>query len=364
MGKPLEDIILKIKERINSGQFRSETAVREAIVLPILQALNWDIFDPASVLREFSLSGRRVDYALASRPPRVEIFIEVKAVGLATGADRQLFEYAFHEGIPFAILTDGREWNFFLPAEQGSYDDRRVQKLDIVERPSHEVKSIFDRYLDRMRVHSGDALESARLDYRSIARRSEAARKIPDAWRELVREPDEQLIELIAARTATLCGFRPGSEDVEAFLVGSTSTGLEVAPAAVPDMPRTSGANEPISFSERNVQYRLFGKARQARNATEALVDILRTLQSRDGTFLERLAPIVPGRTRNHVAREKSDVYPGRPELVDFTIELVPGWWLGTNISNRDKMRIIEKACQLERLTLQRDVVISLPNAG
>ena len=32
-----------------------------------------------------------------------------------------------------AILTDGREWNFFLPAEHGNYAERSVYKLDIVD---------------------------------------------------------------------------------------------------------------------------------------------------------------------------------------------------------------------------------------
>jgi predicted type IV restriction endonuclease len=50
----------------------------------------------------------------------------VKQVGQSDRAERQLFEYAFHDGVPMAILTDGREWNFFLPGEQGDYGERRV----------------------------------------------------------------------------------------------------------------------------------------------------------------------------------------------------------------------------------------------
>jgi len=29
-------------------------------------------------------------------------------------------QYAFHTGVPFIALTDGRIWSFYLPAEQGS----------------------------------------------------------------------------------------------------------------------------------------------------------------------------------------------------------------------------------------------------
>jgi hypothetical protein len=63
-----------------------------------------------------------------------------------------------------------------------------------------------------------------------------------------------------------------------------------------------------------------------------------------------------------HIARLRDDVYPGRPELMEYTIQLVPGWWRGTNIANRDKMRIIEKACEVERLIFGKNISISLPN--
>ena len=52
-----------------------------------------------------------------------------------------MFQYAFHEGVQFVILTDGQEWDFFLPAEQGDYAERRVYKLNIIERDLEECVS-------------------------------------------------------------------------------------------------------------------------------------------------------------------------------------------------------------------------------
>jgi hypothetical protein len=225
-GRALEKLVEKIKERIGAAQYQGETSVREAIVLPLLQVLGWDIFDPTIVIREYTLGARRVDYALCSSPPRKDVFIEVKALRQSVGGDRQLFEYAFHEGIPFAILTDGREWNFFVPGEQGTYDERRVQKVDVVERPVTDVMQIFSRYLSFARVKSGEAIESARADYQNISKRKTAANEIPKAWGELVSEPDEVLIDLIAEKAETLCGYRPAPEDVEAFLIGNFKVGV------------------------------------------------------------------------------------------------------------------------------------------
>ncbi len=362
----METLISKLRERIAAAQFQSEAAVREAIVLPILQALGWDTLDPTSVVREYPLAGRRVDYALSSLPGRKEIFIEVKALGQSATADRQLFEYAFHEGIPFAILTDGREWSFFLPGEQGTYDERRVQKLDIVERAPQDVISIFNRYLDRERVRSGEAIQSARADYQNISKRKNAANEIPKAWSDLVSEPDELLIDLIAEKTETLCGFRPAAEDVENFLVAMLSPPAIGKPTPPPARRPESGPSVipgPPPVSERGVQYRILGQTKNASTAIDALIDILRTLARRNPAFLEAVSKVVRARTRNHIARSRGEVYPRKPELVEYTVELEPGWWLGTNIANRDKMRIIRKACEVERLAFGRDVAIALPNA-
>ena len=72
-----------------------------------------------------------MDYALCHPPREPLVMVEVKQIGQSKGADHQLFEYAFHKGVPMAVLTDGQEWHFFLPTEQGDYGERRVYKLDL-----------------------------------------------------------------------------------------------------------------------------------------------------------------------------------------------------------------------------------------
>ena len=97
----------------------------------------------------------------ATHPPQKPlVFIEVKQVGQSGGADKQLFEYAFHEGVPMAILTDGQEWNFYLPGEQGRYQERRVYKLDLLERAPEECAELLSRYLDYKASCAGRCLAS------------------------------------------------------------------------------------------------------------------------------------------------------------------------------------------------------------
>ena len=165
MMSQLERTIGMIVGNIRARKFANETAVREAIVMPVLAALGWETLDPDIVYREYQIENRRVDYGLVAVGTTPTIIVEVKAIGQITGGDRQLFEYAFHEGVPMAVLSDGREWSFYLPGEHGKYEDRRVYKLDLLERDLGEVCHIFRRYLEFERVKSGKAMEAARTDY-------------------------------------------------------------------------------------------------------------------------------------------------------------------------------------------------------
>jgi hypothetical protein len=150
--------------------------------------------------------------------------IEVKQLGMASPAsERQLFEYAFHAGVPLVVLTDGQQWQFFLPAEQGDYGERRAYKLDLLEREVDECSNRLKRYLQYEAVVSGAAIEAAREDYRNVARGRLIRAALPRAWRKLVEEKDDILIDLLADQAATLCGYKPDVDTVCRFLEGSIS---------------------------------------------------------------------------------------------------------------------------------------------
>ena len=108
-----------------------------------------------------------------------------------------------------AVLTDGQEWHFYLPAEQGDYEERRVYKLDILERDLSESKSRLLRYLEYDAVKSGQAVESARTDYKDVSRVRQIKQTLPKAWKRLVDDPDELLVELLADKVEDICGFKP-----------------------------------------------------------------------------------------------------------------------------------------------------------
>ena len=119
----LENHIPDIQEKLKKNEYPNEQSISQGIVLRILSVLGWPIYDTQIVIPEFNIQGRRVDFALCHPNNKPIIFIEVKQPGNMLGADKQLFEYAFHTGVPLAIVTDGKEWHFYLPAEIGDYDE-------------------------------------------------------------------------------------------------------------------------------------------------------------------------------------------------------------------------------------------------
>jgi hypothetical protein len=111
----------------------------------------------------------------------------------------------------------------------------------------------------------------------------------------------------------------------------------------------------------RSVEYSVLGQNRHAKNANEALIDVLSALARRFPDRIADLAIAVQGNTRNHIARSVEEIYPARPDLARAT-EFAPGWLIGLNIANREKIGIIRKACEVFGLRFGADVRISLPN--
>lgn len=361
-----------VRAGIKAGRYGNEAAVSQGIVLRLLQALGWPTYDTQVVCPEFSLSGRRVDYALCHPSNKPVAFIEVKQVGQSDGAERQLFEYAFHVGVPLAILTDGQEWNFFLPAEQGDYTERRVYKLDMVERDVAESVTRLERYLSYAQVSSGAAIASAREDYKNVSRSRQMLSTLPDAWSKLVAEEDELLLELLADKVESLCGFKPDVDTVARFLrenVGLRGTQQAPVPTtrATPPSPPPAPAMRPPIAPPADVRlggvgYTFEGRFTPCRNGREVLVAVFEALAKRDSTFLERFAARPKhGRTRRYLARSPEELYPGRADLArEHSFKLQSGWYVGTNVSHAQIERIIGMACEVSRVRFGKELIVNV----
>lgn len=346
----------KVRDGLRQGTFTSEAAVSQGILLPTLHELGWPVFDTSIVVPEFSVEGRRVDYALCHPANRPSVFVEVKKVGLSEGADRQLFEYAFHLGVPMAILTDGQEWSFYLPGEQGRYDERRVYKLDLLERSISEAENRLERYLSYKTVCSGEALKAARSDYQNVARDREIEANLPKAWRVLLKEQDSLLLDLLAEKVEDLCGYKPDLDICSQFLEQQVKhSQFQETPKQGTTQPIKKAAYTPPSGNGairnrtgENFAFVFKGKDFSAGSAREVMTKVFQLLSEEDSGFLERFASRKHGKKRRYLAKDKRELYPGRLDLAEqHSVEVVPGWWLGTNYSRRNIQDIIDLALEV-----------------
>jgi hypothetical protein len=221
------------------------------------------------------------------------------------------------------------------------------------------------RYLARERVDSGEALETARLEYRSRNRRTQARAAIPEAWRELVEKGNEELVNMLASAVESKGGVRPDDNDVAEFLAG---LGRPVFLESRPDKtaPQTSPVTHrpfaPRASSEttRSGKLVLRGKVYPYQNAKDAMVIVLRELAKGDPTFLERCSqhPDAQGRKRRYIARTPEELYPDREDLRDMRESLTGGWLVATNLNNVLKKTIIRVATEVAGLSFGKDVIL------
>ena len=99
------------------------------------------------------------------------------------------------------------------------------------------------------------------------------------------------------------------------------------------------------------------------KDATSGFLELLRALATEFPDRMQQIATAARGRTRNHIAQSPIDVYPDRPDLVHTVVELVPGWYVGTNVANREKLRIVKAATEASGLQFGSEVIFELPNA-
>ncbi|WP_457654363.1 hypothetical protein [Rhodocaloribacter sp.] len=361
----LKDHIADIQEGIRSNRFLNEASVSQGIVLRILRSLGWPDYDTRIVTPEYSVGGRRVDFALCHPPNKPLVFIEVKQIGQSEGADRQLFEYAFHTGIPMAIMTDGREWHFYLPGEQGRYEERRFYKLDLLERVISESAQRLIRYLLYDAIRSGEALESARKDYRNASRKRQAQDTIPIAWNKLLEEKDELLIELLADKVESLCGYKPSLDQISFFLDKyaksinqSQITTTTVKKSKKHIRPKTKAISSKFPL----YGFSFNGNFYECRNARDVLTQVIETLSKIDKSFLNKFIALPKhGQKRRYIAKTREELYPDRPDLcIKHSHRLSSGLWLGTNYSRKDIDKIIRLACKVAKVDFGNQLQISL----
>lgn len=135
----------------------TEEATKNALVLPFIQCLGYDVFNPSEVLPEFIADigikkGEKVDYAIM-RDGKPCILIECKHINQDLNLhNSQLFRYFHTTSAKFSILTNGMKYKFFTDlAEPNKMDEKPFLEFDLAnlkEEVITEVKKFHRSYFD------------------------------------------------------------------------------------------------------------------------------------------------------------------------------------------------------------------------
>lgn len=130
----------------------TEEATKNALIMPFISALGYDVFNPQEVMPEFTADvgikkGEKVDYAIKYNGEIVLLF-ECKKAGVDLNQEHmtQLFRYFSVTKARIAVLTNGLQYRFFSDLEEpNKLDARPFLELDLeIPRPRdlQEVKKL------------------------------------------------------------------------------------------------------------------------------------------------------------------------------------------------------------------------------
>ncbi|MBC3872122.1 type I restriction endonuclease [Undibacterium flavidum] len=191
------DQLRLLASRINTTKnlIQTEEATKNAMVMPFIQILGYNPFDPFEVTPELvadvgTKKGEKVDYAILKEGKPIIIF-ECKKSGadLNIGHASQLFRYFHVTDARFGVLTNGLIYKFFTDLEQPNKMDEKpffeFDILDFKERDVEELKkfakSTFD--VDTILTTAND------LKY---------TRAIQNKLSEWIYSPSEEFVKLLS----------------------------------------------------------------------------------------------------------------------------------------------------------------------
>lgn len=141
--KALAEKVGKLKEQIDT-----EESTKHAFVLPFINLLGYDTFNPTEVVPEFTADiglkkGEKVDYAIFQNGDPI-IIVECKNWKEKLSAhNSQLFRYFHTSKTRFALLTNGIEYQFYTDLEAtNKMDERPFLEFNITQLKESAINEI------------------------------------------------------------------------------------------------------------------------------------------------------------------------------------------------------------------------------
>jgi hypothetical protein len=188
----------------------TEEATKNAMVMPFIQALGYNVFDPTEVTPELvadvgTKKGEKVDYAILKDGQPIILFECKKSGGdLSINHAGQLFRYFHVTEARFGVLTNGLVYRFFTDLEQPNKMDEKpffeFNILDFKDRDVDELKK-FAKALFNV-----DTILTTASDLKFT-------RIIQSRLAEWMTNPSEELVRLLSSDLLAGKRFTPVIKD-------------------------------------------------------------------------------------------------------------------------------------------------------
>lgn len=152
--KAISSKINQLKDKIDT-----EESTKHAFVLPFINALGYDAFNPTEVVPEFTADlglkkGEKVDYAIFQEGAPI-LIVECKNWKEAlSNHNSQLFRYFHVTKTRFALLTNGIHYRFYTDLEHtNKMDEKPFLEFDITKLKDNEIAEISKFHKSKFDVH-------------------------------------------------------------------------------------------------------------------------------------------------------------------------------------------------------------------
>ncbi len=145
-----KDQIKQLGERVNKlkDNILTEEATKNAFIMPFLQTLGYDVFDPLEVVPEFVADlgikkGEKIDYAIF-KDGNPTILIECKHWAQNLNVhDGQLMRYFHVSKARFGILTNGIIYRFYSDlVEANKMDEKPFFEINISDTKENQIEEL------------------------------------------------------------------------------------------------------------------------------------------------------------------------------------------------------------------------------
>lgn len=155
----LKDQLKQLAERADKlkENLQTEEATKNALIMPFIQAMGYDVFNPLEVMPEFTCDlgmkkGEKIDYAIMQDGNPI-ILIECKHWKQdLTLHDNQLLRYFHTSNAKFGVLTNGIVYRFYTDlVTPNKMDDKpflEVNIFDLKNAVIEELKKFHKAYFD------------------------------------------------------------------------------------------------------------------------------------------------------------------------------------------------------------------------